>query len=287
MEKLNSKTIILVVALILVAVLSIFVVEPFASSTKTHANSIKTLDEKKITVMELTAATAGSATALAAIPGDFTTPVANQILQLSSYLLIVIGAIFLEKVLLTLTGFVAFKFLIPIACLLYVIYLFVDKEFLKNLALKLVAFGIVITLIVPVSIGASNLIEKTYKDTINQTVEEAKNAQNEASKAEGEVSQEENGNLWDTVTSKVKEGISNVGEGVSKIIKQGEELLNKFIDAIAILLITSCVIPIVVLFAFVWLVKIIFNANIPLPKLNKAKTEKKKEEKKEITKENT
>ena len=287
MEKLNSKTIILVVVLILVAVLSIFVVEPFASSTKTHANSIKTLDEKKITVMELTAATAGSATALAAIPGDFTTPVANQILQLSSYLLIVIGAIFLEKVLLTLTGFVAFKFLIPIACLLYVIYLFVDKEFLKNLALKLVAFGIVITLIVPVSIGASNLIEKTYKDTINQTVEEAKNAQNEASKAEGEVSQEENGNLWDTVTSKVKEGISNVGEGVSKIIKQGEELLNKFIDAIAILLITSCVIPIVVLFAFVWLVKIIFNANIPLQKLNKAKTEKKKEEKKEITKENT
>jgi len=286
MEKLNSKIIISVIALILVAVLSIFVVEPFASSTKTHANSIKILDEKKITVMELTAATAGSATALAAIPGDFTTPVANQILQLSSYLLIVIGAIFLEKVLLTLTGFVAFKFLIPIACLLYIIYLLVDKEFLKNLALKLVAFGIVITLIVPVSIGASNLIEKTYKDTINQTVEEAKNAQNEASETEGEVSQEENGNLWDTVTSKVKEGISNVGEGASKVIKKGEELLNKFIDAIAILLITSCVIPIVVLFAFIWLVKIIFNVNISLPKLNKNKLEKKKEEKTKINKEN-
>ena len=48
MEKLNSKTIISVVALILVAILSIFVIEPFASSAKTHANSIKTLDEKKI-----------------------------------------------------------------------------------------------------------------------------------------------------------------------------------------------------------------------------------------------
>lgn len=286
MEKLNSKTIISVIALILVAVLSIFVVEPFASSAKTHANSIKILDEKKITVMELTAATAGSATALAAIPGDFTTPVANQILQLSSYLLIVIGAIFLEKVLLTLTGFVAFKFLIPIACLLYIIYLLVDKEFLKNLALKLVAFGIVITLIVPVSIGASNLIEKTHKDTINQTVEDAKNAQNEAEETEGEASQEGNGNLWDTVTSKVKEGISNVGEGASKVIKKGEELLNIFIDAIAILLITSCVIPIVVLFAFIWLVKIIFNVNISLPKLNKNKLEKKKEEKTEINKEN-
>ena len=281
MEKLNSKTIISVVALILIAVLSIFVVAPFASSAKTHANSIKTLDEKKITVMEITAATAGSATALAAIPGDATTPVANQILKLSSYLLIVIGAIFLEKVLITLTGFVAFKFLIPIACLLYAIYLFAEKDFFKNLAIKLALFGIVISLVVPVSISASNLIEKTYKDSINQTVEEAKNAQNEVNQAESEETEEKNG--WDKFTSNVKEGISNIGDTASKAIKKGEELLNKFIDAIAILLITSCVIPIVVLFAFVWLVKIIFNVNVSLPKLNKAKTETKKE----TTKENT
>lgn len=281
MEKLNSKTIISVVALILVAILSIFVIEPFASSAKTHANSIKTLDEKKITVMEITAATAGSATALAAIPGDATTPVANQILKLSSYLLIVIGAIFLEKVLITLTGFVAFKFLIPIACLLYAIYLFAEKDFFKNLAIKLALFGIVISLVVPVSISASNLIEKTYKDSINQTVEEAKNAQNEVNQAESEETEEKNG--WDKFTSNVKEGISNIGDTASKAIKKGEELLNKFIDAIAILLITSCVIPIVVLFTFVWLVKIIFNVNVSLPKLNKAKTETKKE----TTKENT
>ena len=281
MEKLNSKTIISVVALILVAILSIFVIAPFASSAKTHANSIKTLDEKKITVMEITAATAGSATALAAIPGDATTPVANQILKLSSYLLIVIGAIFLEKVLITLTGFVAFKFLIPIACLLYAIYLFAEKDFFKNLAIKLAAFGIVISLVVPVSISASNIIEKAYKDSINQTVEEAKNAQNEVNITESEETEEKSG--WDKFTSNVKEGISNIGDTASKAIKKGEELLNKFIDAIAILLITSCVIPIVVLFAFVWLVKIIFNVNVSLPKLNKAKTETKKE----TTKDNT
>jgi len=286
MEKLNSKTIITVIALIIVAVLSIFVIAPFASSAKTHANSIKTLDEKKITVMELTAATAGSATALAAIPGDFTTPVSNQILQLSSYLLIVIGAIFLEKVLLTLTGFVAFKFLIPIACLLYAIYVFVEKEFLRNLAFKLIAFGIVITLIVPVSVSVSNLIEKTHKDSITQTVEEAKNAQNEVNQTEAEENQGDNGNVWDTVTSKVKEGISNIGEGAAKVIKKGEELLNKFIDAIAILLITSCVIPIVVLLAFVWLVKIIFSVNIPLPKVNKNILKKEENNKTKKEKEN-
>ena len=278
MENLNSKTIISVVALILVAVLSIFVVAPFASSTNTHANSIKTLDEKKITVMEITAATAASATALATIPGDATTPIANQILKLSSYLLIVIGAIFLEKVLITLTGFVAFKFLIPIACLLLGIYLFVKNEFFKNLAIKLAIFGIVIFLVVPVSISVSNLIENTYKDSINQTVEESKNIQSEANKVEIE---ENNG--WEKITSNIKEGISNIGDTASKAVKKGEELLNKFIDTIAILLITSCVIPIVVLFAFVWLVKIIFNVNVPLPKLNKAMKETTKKTKIETT----
>lgn len=100
-----------------------------------------------------------------------------------------------------------------------------------------------------------------------------------------EESQGDNGNIWDTVTSKVKEGISNIGEGASKVIKKGEELLNKFIDAIAILLITSCVIPIVVLFAFIWLVKIIFSVNVPLPKFNKnvLKKEEKNGTNKEIT----
>lgn len=283
MEKLNSKTIITVIALIIVAVLSIFVIAPFASSAKTHANSIKTLDEKKITVMELTAATAGGATALAAIPGDATTPVANQIIQLSSYLIIVIGAIFLEKVLLTLTGIVTFKFLVPIACLLYVIYVFVEKDFLKKLAIKLAVFGIVITLVIPVSIYTSDYIEKAHKDSFTQTVEEAKNIQDESSQTEGEEKQESNQNVWDTVTSKVKDGISAIGNTVSNAIKKGEELLNRFVDAIAILLITSCVIPIVTLLAFVWLVKIIFSVNIPLPKVNKKVL--KKEEKDETNKE--
>lgn len=218
--------------------------------------------------MELTAATVGASTALAAIPGDATTPIANQIIELSSYLLIVVGAIFLEKILLTLTGTITFSYLVPIACVLFGIYLFVKKDIFKNLAIKLLLFGIVVVLVVPISVQISNIIENTYEISINQTIEDSKNIENiEEDNANKEIKEDES--LWNKFSSKVENGIFAIGENVSQWIEKGEKMLSNFIDAIAVLLITSCVIPIVVLLFFIWIIKIIFGINIPISKLKK------------------
>ena len=238
-KKLVSKRIIFVVVLLVIALISMFVLSKVASSTAFHAKTIQSLDDKKVTVMELTAAIAGASTAIALISSDATTPLANQIIGLSSYLLIVIGAIFLEKILLTLTGYITFTFLIPIACLLYGIYLYVKKDILKRLAIKLSIFGIVIFMVVPVSVQVSNLIETTY----NQTIEDAKNTEIVSE----ENTREEKSEGWGGFVSGLKESISNIGDNVSKVIQKGEKVLSNFIDAIAIFLITSCIIPIAVL----------------------------------------
>lgn len=259
-KKINVKRLISVVILIVIALTSIFGISKVTSKPEFHEKAIKSLDDKKITVMELTAATAAASTALALIPSDATTPLANQIAQLSSYLLIVIGAIFLEKVLLTLTGYVAFTYLIPIACLLYLIYLYFPKDILKNLAIKLSLFGIVMVLVIPVSVQVSNLIEKTYSKSINQTIEDAKNTDIVAEENE---KQEDDENWWEGFTSKVTEGISSIGDSISGILEKGKTMLGNFIDAIAIMLITSCVIPIAVLIFFIWIIKIIFGVSIP------------------------
>lgn len=259
-KKLVSKRVILIVALLVITLISIFVLSPLTSSTEFHTKAIQSLDEKKVTVMELTAATAGVATAIALIPSDATTPLANQILGLSSYLLIVIGAIFLEKILLTLTGYVTFTFLIPIACLLFGIYLYVKKDILRNLAIKLGVFGIVMFMVIPVSVQVSNLIESTYQTSINQTIEEAKNIGIETEESENKESEESGG--WSGFTQKAKDIISNIGDNVSEWIHKGEKVLSNFIDAIAILLITSCIIPIAVLIFFIWIIKIIFGVKI-------------------------
>lgn len=269
-KKLVSKRIILVVVLLLIASISVLAISKVASSPEFHAKTIQSLDKKKITVMELTAATAATSTAIALIPSDATTPLANQIIGLSSYLLVVIGAIFLEKILLTLTGYVTFTFLIPIACLLYIIYLYAQKDILRNLAIKLAIFGIVIFMVVPVSVQVSNFIETKYQTSIDQTIEEAKDTQTTAEEATSKENEKSGG--WSEFTTKAKEAISNIGSNVSNLIHKGEKALSNFIDAVAVLIITSCVIPIIVLAFFIWIVKIIFGINIPVSKIKKDKS---------------
>ena len=44
-----------------------------------------------------------------------------------------------------------------------------------------------------------------------------------------------------------------------------ENVLNNFIEALAILLVTSCLIPLLVLIFFVWLVKMLLGLNIDIP----------------------
>lgn len=276
-KKLVSKRIILAVVLLLIASISVLAISKVASSPEFHAKTIQSLDKKKITVMELTAATAATSTAIALIPSDATTPLANQIIGLSSYLLVVIGAIFLEKILLTLTGYVTFTFLIPIACLLYIIYLYAQKDILRNLAIKLAIFGIVIFMVVPVSVQVSNFIETKYQTSIDQTIEEAKDTQTTAEEATSKENEKSGG--WSEFTTKAKEAISNIGSNVSNLIHKGEKALSNFIDAVAVLIITSCVIPIIVLAFFIWIVKIIFGINIPVSKIKKDKSRQETSEK--------
>ena len=117
---LNQAAICIVMVLAALASLG---VSDYLSSPEFHAESLASLDEKKVTVMELTAASAAASVAISAVPGDATTPIANQVSELSSYLLLVTGVILLEKILLTLTGYLAFKLLIPIACALVIVSL--------------------------------------------------------------------------------------------------------------------------------------------------------------------
>ena len=264
MEKLNLKNSLLTILLIIIALISILGIAQLAKSNKFHNNTIHSLDKKKITVTELTAACAGSSMVLAAIPGDATTPIANKIMDLSSYLLVIIGVIFLEKILLTLTGYVTFTFLIPISCVLLGIYIFWKCDILKKLAIKLSVFGIIIFITVPLSVQISNLIENSYQDTLNNA------------KTTEIVAEEQEKDNDDSLLSKFKEGISNIGDNVSELVKKGEQALSNFIDAIAILLITSCFIPIIVLIFLIWIIKMIFGINISLP--NKKVIAKKHEE---------
>lgn len=255
----NVRRWIAVAALVVIALLSVFVLAGRLSDPAFHAASITALDEKKVTVTELTAAVAAGSVIISAVPGDATTPIANQVAEMATYLLIIVGAIMLEKFLLTMTFLVTFQYLIPIACVLTGIWLFTNRTVLVQLAVRLAVFGVIICLIVPASVQMSTLVEETFD--IQQTVDAVQQSVDEIGQADaGQETENEDSGLFDWVSG-IGESITS---GVTDLKQKAEQMLSKFIDAIAVLIITNCVLPIAVLLFFLWVTKLIFGVQLPV-----------------------
>lgn len=277
MENEKQKKILFALIPIVIALLSFFVIARFTSSTELNAKTIQSLDDKKTTVMELAAASTAASAAITLIPGDVGTPIANKLADLSSYFLIVLCAIYLEKYLVTITGYAAFKILVPIACVFFSGYLLWRKEILRVVAQKFLLFGLAVYLVIPASVKVADMIETTYASSIESTIETAKQttdeiesetgesgqvddkSSNEKSQSDSDSDSKENaGGFFSGLFNKVQEGVSTATANV-------ENVLNNFIEALAILLVTSCLIPILVLIFFVWLVKMLLGLNIDIP----------------------
>lgn len=258
-EALQKKSLHIIIPA-LIAALSFFVLSGFASSTDFHKGTLTALEEKQTTVLELSAASATASAAITLIPGDVATPIANKLADLSSHFLLVLCAIFLEKYLLTITGSIAFSLLIPLACLLYVAYILFDWDSLRLLASKLVIFGLLIFLLIPASVKLSNMIESTYQASIEATIESATATAEEIGSSANTANESETGFLSGLVST-VTEGVSNA---VSGITDRAGEMVNRFIEALAVMLVTCCVIPILVLMAFVWFAKILLAVDLPV-----------------------
>ena len=297
----NKQKCITAVILLLVAILSITVIGKYASAPENHQKTIASLDEKKQTVMELTAASTVTSALITLLPGDTATPIAEKMADVSGYLLVVLCAIYLEKYLVTITGYVAFTYLIPIACGLWIFNLIFANATVRKLAAKLAVFGLAISLVVPASVKISDLIGDTYQAQIEATIEDARNTQNilensgvaddddDTNATEtpgigttevpgtvtGNVQEKESNNsgsvsnIFDwakDAISGAKDSVANVVENVTisteDLVQKVENSLNHFIEAVAVMIITSCVIPMLVLLLFFWMVKIVLDVDL-------------------------
>ena len=119
----------------ILAVISFFGAGKKFGGIETYKPVTESLDNKRAQVVEMSGALIGLSVAVAAVPGDATTPVANQIAQMNSYLVIALGAIMLEKFLLPVMGILTWKVLIPAALLLGFIYILCQKKIFLSAAL--------------------------------------------------------------------------------------------------------------------------------------------------------
>ena len=259
--------------LAVVALVSALLLSGIFSSPDTYKGTIDSLDNKKETVLMLTAASAGASAALSAIPDDTCTPLAERLADLSGDFLVILTALYLEKYLLTTFGFATFAFLIPVSCVLVIAGLFLRarpglRRPLIRLAEKLTLLGIALVLTVPASIFISNRIEATYEESINSTIEAAQITAEAAEDTSEQVERDEATNPIEFLQQRI-EDLSSAADaavaGIDSAVTWVQGMIGNFIEAIAIMIVVSCIIPVVVLVFFLWVVKLILGVDVGAP----------------------
>ena len=253
----DLKRILIAVLLVLVAVISMFPVSKWVSTPETYTATIESIDEKVETVLKLTAASTLASAGISAIPGDAATPIAEKLADFTEYFLIVICVLFAEKYLLTIIGVGVFRILIPVVCLILVISLFRNPRVLRRLAVKALVIGLCLCVTIPLSIRVSDFIYETYKVSIDDTISSAEQLSSDTS----ELADAEDEGVIRSILNRLSENVTSLSDRAARI-------LNRFVESLAVLIVTSCVIPLLVLAFFIWLIRLVTGIQVGPPTMH-------------------
>lgn len=255
MKETMLKKILISVVLIFAALLSMLMLSDKASDPAVHEKTIASIDEKVDTVLKLTATSTLASAGISTMPGDAATPIAEKLADFTEYFLLILCVLYAEKYLLTIVGVGAFKILFPFACLLWIISLFWNPTVMKRLSVKCAVFGLALYFTVPLSIGVSDMIYRSYQDSIDSTIAAAE----EFTETTDELAGVEDAGLLTSIMGKLSETASTLSDKAARV-------LNHFVESLAVLIVTSCVIPVLSLLFFLWLIKLLTGVEIsPVP----------------------
>lgn len=268
------KKIVCIIVLAVIGCMSFFWAAPQARNPESYKKTIETLDGLENKALVMTASSTALATAAALVPGDATSPIANKLADIAGYMVIVYIAIIIEKYLLAMTGLVAFKILIPIALVAIGISIFLKEEkgkvTLRRLECKLALLGILLWALVPTSALVTNIVNDTYDMSYSVETELEEGVLESIEEIEAEEKEDFSiKNLWNSIVDKTGAVTETVKEKVSDGVVEFQNSLNKMIEGVAVMIVTTCIIPLCVLILFLWIVKMVTGLNFAVPSLKK------------------
>ncbi len=232
------------IALIAFAILAFFPVAQKASDPARYTAYTASLDEKTETVLKLMAASTVTSAGISAIPGDTATPIAEKLADFSEYFLLILCVLYAEKYLLTIIPLGVFRALIPLTCLSFIAGRIWNPRWMDRQGFKLLLMSLALLAVIPLSIRTSDLIYDTYRHSIDNTIASAEQLSDETS----ELAAAEDTNMLRSILNRLSETRDSLTEKASTV-------MNRFVESLAVMIVTSCVIPILVLLFFVWIIK--------------------------------
>lgn len=261
-----------IVALVVLALLSGFVARPHFADTKTWDSTIEVIDQKKGIVLALTTSCVALSAGITALPGDTGTPVAEQLAQLSGNLGIVLAVLYLEKYLLTILWSVGLGILIPFALVLFAISLGIHGRWststvIRRVATRVLVVAIIGMVLVPASVWVSQKVDETYRVSIEQAQQKAADAaDSDSSKASKKKTEStESKNVLEQLADGASGLVTSVTSGAKQITDEIVQQVTDLIEGVIVMIVTSCVIPLLVLAAFLWLGHVLLGIDISGP----------------------
>ena len=250
-HKISFSEIISVLVCILLILLSVTVVNDLLSSPQFHSETIRVLDEQKNEALTLSVAVTAASTALSTLPDDMASPIADELADLSLPLFLIVAIIYLEIFLLTTFGWITSTFLLPAACLLMIGFILCRKEFILVWIKKILVLSLALVMLIPASAAITSHIEDTFSEIVDQKLHAASHIANIA-----ETEEEEDANA-------ILSFFSGLADNVASLVNAARNMLSTLVDAVAILMITSCIIPVLTLLLFLQAIKVAMNVDIP------------------------
>lgn len=261
-----------IVALVVLALLSGFVARPHFADTKTWDSTIEVIDQKKGNVLALTTSCVALSAGITALPGDTGTPVAEQLAQLSGNLGIVLAVLYLEKYLLTILWSVGLGILIPFALVLFAVSLGIHGRWststvIRRVATRVLVVAIIGMVLVPASVWVSQKVDETYRVSIEQAQQKAADAaDSDSSKASKKKTEStESKNVLEQLADGASGLVTSVTSGAKQITDEIVQQVTDLIEGVIVMIVTSCVIPLLVLAAFLWLGHVLLGIDISGP----------------------
>lgn len=223
----------------------------FGNDDSLFANATETKIEARIDdALVLSSASAISSVAVTLLPGDIATPVAEKMADLTEYFIIALLFLYTEKFLMAVLGFGVFKVIVPATCLILAALLYRKNEKLKKLVLRAALFSMMVFASIPISTRISDTIYSRYAVNIDEVVNAATSVT---------VSEEDGVESSKGVLDIVSEKISGV---TASFTNKVGALLHSFIDILAVTVVSSCVIPLLVLAFLLWLLNKLFGLKV-------------------------
>lgn len=249
----TSKKIIKILIPVFILFLSSFVISKQFPKTTIATVSVERLEEIEKTVEKITIVSLSTSVAITFLPDDIGSSIADSLAELNKYFVVILAAINIEKIILAYGTSAAFKYIIPLACVVYIIGTCTRKKVIQEFAIKITLLAISIVAVIPCGTKVSSIVCDSSMKYVNEIITEAEDKSDKITEVITSVDEEQS--ILDKISNAFKTAVSDITDMISYF----NGVIKKFITAIAILIVSTCIIPLLTFIIFIWIIKQLFN----------------------------